>query len=269
MFIQDPLTDPRKPDVNEVPILKTFDDIIAHFATISVDRSRGWDVTPVGEACWKLVGFNVTVGTNEIAPLVRKADGSYLPDKEVNWHFPGVPDSASHDLHPPYFARGLSARTKGHPDNNGAHFTVTGDHNVAPGGAGPDSVWVAAEPGWPGFSDAVHGLGMRVNTNHLIVSPIFQFVIKGEDEPGGGGPSPAAGKAHLEVVVDGQSQGRISLNPAGPGALPVAGELTLAIVVGGQEVGHITLGAAASGGNALVLRDGAAELGRIPWQPNE
>jgi hypothetical protein len=244
MFVQDPLNEPRRPDLNEVPILTTFEDIVKHFATITIDRSRGWDITPVGKACWKLVGFKVTVGINEIMPIVRKQDQTYLPDKEVNWHFPGVPDSVSHELRPPYFARGLSARTKGHPDNNGAHFTVTGDHNVAPGHAGPDSVWVATEPGWPELSDAVHGLGMRVNTNHLIVSPIFQFAVKGEDEPGGGGPPPVSVGAYLEVVVNDQALGRVSLSPAGPDTVPEAGEHTLAIVVGGQEVGRITFFAA-------------------------
>ncbi len=267
MFVQDPLTGPREAEINEVPILETFDDIVAHFASISIDRSHGWDITPVGEACWKLVGFNVTVGINEIMPIVRNKDGTYLPDKEVNWHYPGIPDHVSHALQPPYFAKGFSARTKGPPDNNGAHFTVTGDHNVAPGHAGPDSVWVATEPDWPEFSDAVHGLGMRVNTNHLIVSPIFQYVVK--EEGGPDIPPPAPSDDYLEVVVNGQSVGRIPFSPAGPDHVPGEDEYTLSIVSGGQEVGYLVFSQVATGGDTIVLRKGAAELGRIPWQPAE
>jgi hypothetical protein len=226
-FVQDPSTEPRAPDIPAVPLLRSLEDIRTHFAPITVDCRQGWDAVPVGERCWKLVGFNVTVGINEIMPIVRDQQGKYQPNQWVNWHYPDIPPQR--DLKPPYFAKGLAAQTKGPPDNNGAHFTVTGHHNVGPGNAGPDSVWVAAEPGGPQFSDAVHGLGMRVNTNHLIVSPIFQDVIKtsdqphepnGNDQPGEEPEEPDTSPDsdhYLSIVVDGQELGRIPFSQTGSG----------------------------------------------------
>lgn len=176
-YVIDPLNDPRYPYLAEVPILQTLDDIIAHFCPITVDETRGWAATPSGQPCWKLVGFHVTVGSIVLSPKVLDQDSNYIKDKWVHWRYPGAPKQLAVGGQPAYFAEGLSAKTKW--EGNGAEFVVSGDHNVAPGHSGPDSIWVAVEPEGPQYSDAVHGLGMRVNTNHLIVSPIFQYVVKG------------------------------------------------------------------------------------------
>src|SRR5262245_49313665 len=172
--------------------LQTLQDIEELVAPIKVDESQGWKVTPVGQACWKLVGFHVTVGRQDLSPLVLDKNGNYLPNKKVYWVYPNAPASHTSPAQPAYFPRAFRAETKGPPDNNGAHFIVTGDHNVAPGHPGPDWIWVMTEPGGPQFSDAVYGLGMRVNTNHLIVSPIFQHVVKTSEDSGAstGGPTP-------------------------------------------------------------------------------
>lgn len=184
----------------------------------------GCDVTPAGQSCWQLVGFHVKVGPNVIMAIVRDRNGNYLAGKWVNWYYPGISNQLRYDGKPAYFTSGISVETK-NEDNEGVHFTISGDHNVAPDTAGPDSIWVAAEPGGPQFSDAVHGLGMRVNTNHLIVSPIFQEVVKTTSsspppppvindpittpQPT---PSPAAtGSNYVSVVIAGQEIGRIEL----------------------------------------------------------
>lgn len=225
-FVIDPDTPVRAPDLGEVPLLKNWDDIVKYFAPLTIDRSRGWDVTPVGEHCWKLVGFYVTVGTVLLRPIVRDENGAYIRGKWVNWYYPGAPNQLRNG-NPAYFNAGFSVETK-HEEGQGAQLTVTGDHNLAPDHAGPDSVWVAAEPGGPQYSDAVHGLGMRVNTNHLIVNPIFQDVIKTSDKP----PPPPPPQPdedqtedqvdeptgptqnnYFSVVVDGQEIGRIPFNP--------------------------------------------------------
>ena len=221
MYVNDPNDIPRHPDIPEVPILKTFEDVVRHFAPLTIDSSQGWDITPKGQHCWRVVGFHVTVGQTVLSPKVLDENGTYIPDKLVYSSYPGAPSQFEGAGKPNYSGgQGFSARTK--HEGNGAHFVVIGSSNVAPDTAGPNMVWVAAEDGGPQYSDAVHGLGMRVNTNHLIVSPIFQDVLKdGDTQPPTNnddeGISPPISGISLEEFL--WSEGEPLIIPLNPSAM--------------------------------------------------
>ncbi len=245
LYVIDTPSDPRNPELGEVPILHTFEDIIKHFAPIQVDCSQGWDITPPGQACWKVVGFHVTVGDIVIKALVNDREGRYIRKKLVNFRYPTAPAQLAGGGPHLYFKNGFSIETKW--EGNGAQHGTQGS-DVAPGKPGVFSVWVNIDPGqinadheWvmggqdgPKYSDAVHGLGWRGKTNHLIVNPIFQDVVKtespppqpptpspdpppsapppsddvpDEDEPDV--PVPETNNNYLSIVVDGQELGRI------------------------------------------------------------
>lgn len=170
--------------------LQSFNDIVEHFAPLTIDLTHGWAAAAVGETYWKLAGFHVTIGNTVINVKLLDQQQNPIVGKLVNWHFPNVPGQAAS---PPFFDKAISGKT----EPKGIEFTISGDHWAwprhlehpdlppdAPGNRwieahpGPDSIWVAAEPGWPRFSDAVHGLGMRGGTNHLAINPIFQPAVK-------------------------------------------------------------------------------------------
>ena len=242
LYVQDLPTDIRQPYLGEVPIMQSFEDIQKYYAPIRIDCSQGWDVTPAGEACWRLVGFHVTVGIVVTTVKVLDKNGQYIRKKWVNFHHPGAPANLAGDGPHLYFETGLSPETKW--EGNGAQQALYGS-NVAPDQAGSFSVWVNIDPGqigpshewitgggsdnapkYPRYSDAVHGIGLRVNTNHLIVNPIFQWVVKpldGQTEPDeetdtgeGVETDPDSGEStpaldYLSIVVAGQEIGRVNL----------------------------------------------------------
>lgn len=248
IFVDDPRPDDDS-SLGPVPRLQTFSDILEHFAPLEIDRRHGWEATPAGEACWKLVGFHVTIGPVVLAPKVLDQNGVYLPDMLVYSHYPGspkLPDGAQ----PRYFDHGILAWTK--HEGNGAHFVLTADHVTGADG-GPDSVWVSAVPGGPQFSDAVHKLGWHGATNHLIVSPIFRHTVKGTMVP------PEPHDYYVAVVVGGEEIGRISVSQV------EAGETYLALFSEGSQVGRVSLVPGVSGNDCLVLRDGDRDLGRVCW----
>ena len=203
-----------------------------HYAPIKIHRNLGWEKTPEGQACWKVVGFHVTVGNAEITPLVWGENDNYLAGKKIYWYYSGAP--APDDAKPAYHPKAFSGLTKAPPDNDGAHFTISGEHNVAPDAAGPDWVWVAAGQDGIEYGDAVSGLGLRVNTNHLVVSPIFKRVIKTGD--------PQDDEEHDDEQPDEQPQPD---RPApAPQPAPQPGTNTyISIVINGHEVGRIPFSA--------------------------
>ena len=236
-----------------VPRLQTFSDIVTHFAPLEIDQKYGWEATPAGQACWKVVGFQVTVGEAILRPKVLDQGGQYVPDKLIHWRYPGAPPQLAAGGRPSYFAEGFSVKTK--QERIGAEFVLNEDHKVEPGKGGPDSIWVASEANGPEFSDAVHKLGVRL-THNLVVSPIFQYVVKagGQEEP-----TPETHRYHLAVIVGGVEVGRIPLNQA------ETSETHLALFHDDTEVGRIPLDQNATGQNYIVLRDNDANLGHTSW----
>jgi hypothetical protein len=241
------------PSLAHVPRLQTFSDIVTHFAPLEIDQKYGWEATPAGQACWKVVGFHVTVGEAILRPRVLDQDGQYVPDKLIHWRYPGAPPQLAAGGRPSYFAEGFSVKTK--QERIGAEFVLNEDHKVEPGKGGPDSIWVASEANGPEFSDAVHKLGVRL-THNLVVSPIFQYVVKagGQEEP-----TPETPRYHLAVIVGGVEVGRIPLSQA------ETSETHLALFHDDTEVGRIPLDENETGKNYLVLRDNDANLGHTSW----
>lgn len=263
IYVEDPRPN-NDSSIGLVPHLNTYADILTHFGSLTIDQSQGWDATPIGEGCWKVVGFHVTIPQVVIAPKVLDLAGNYIPDKLVYWHYTGAPTHLTGNHRPKYFGdRGLSGRTKA--EGNGAEFVITKEHWMGPGSPGPDSVWVAAEPGGPQYSDVVHGLGMRGGTNHLIVSPIFRHVIKGTEQDDGPGvidtnlPITDGGKPIEEPVPDDTGS-------------PITGDVTnyeLIVIIDGQEVGRIPIQNFAPVGCyvALTHKTDQTLLGYMPLFP--
>lgn len=210
IFVRD-LRPPNDGSRGAVPLtLQTVKHIISHFAPIKIDRTHGWEATPAGQACWKLIGFHVTVGPVVINVQVWDETGKPLVGKKVNWHYPYNPQDSAADLHPV-----VSGRT----EVKGIEFQISNEHWAwsghlkhpdlpaeAPGNEwieakpGPNSIWIEIEPGeirphndssfynWvasgapgPQYSDIVQGLGMRGGTDHMVLNPIFQYTIKAGD----------------------------------------------------------------------------------------
>lgn len=252
-FVEDTRPDGH-PSLNDVPRLRTFSDLVTHFAPLARDQSYGWEATPAGQACWKLVGFWVTVGDAILRPKVLDQAGQYIPGKLIHWRYPGAPPQLAAGGQPPYFSEGLSARTK--LEQVGAEFVLNEDHRVEPGQGGPDSVWVASEADGPQFSDAVHNLGVRLS-HHLVASPIFQYTLKdGVQQPDS---PPEAHAYHLVVVVGGVEVGRIPIEPF------ETADTHLALYHNDTKVGHIPLAPAQTAQNQVILRDHNSDLGGVSW----
>ncbi len=257
------------PSLADVPRLQTFRDIITRVTPLEVDQRYGWEATPTGQACWRVVGFRVTVGDAVLRPKLIDLEGQYLPDRLVHWRYPGAPPQLAGGGQPPYFNEGFSARTK--QELIGAEFVLNQDHRMTPAEGGPDSVWVATEPPGPEFSDAVHKLGVRL-THNLVVSPIFQIAVKEglpkepepepqpkpEPEPTPE-PPPQTSPYHLAVVVKGVEVGRIPVRQTD------TSETHLALFFDDTEVGRIPLDANEAGTDFMALRDDDDSVGSISW----
>ncbi len=254
-FVEDarPTNDPSLADV---PRLQTFNDIVTRFAPLEIDQRYGWQATPAGQTCWKVVGFHVTRSEAILRPKVLDQKGQYLPDKLIHWRYPGAPAQLAAGGQPPYFAEGFSAKTK--QEQIGAEFVLNEDHRVKPGEGGPDSIWVASEAAGPQFSDAVHKLGVRLPHN-LVVSPIFQYTVKGGTQAEPPPPPPQTHEYHLAVVVSGVEVGHIPLSQA------QTSQTHLALYHGDTEVGRIPLAQNVTGQNYIVLRDKETNVGRTSW----
>jgi hypothetical protein len=249
-------TRPEKdPSLADVPRLKTFKDVITYFGPVEVDQKYGWNVTPAGRACWKLMGFQVTANEPILRPKLFDQQEQYVADKLIHWRYPGAPLQLAAGGQPPYFKEGFSGRTK--PDKSGAEFVLNNDHKIEPGKGGPDSIWVAAAENGPEFSDAVHKLGVRLLHN-VVVSPIFQFSVKGgpQEEP----PPPVeTHDYHLAVVVGGVEVGRIPIIQA------TTSQTHLALLHQDTEVGRIPLAQGQTAQNFIELQDNDTDLGRTSW----
>lgn len=253
-YVIDDARPQNHPSLTDVPRLQTFADIVAHVGPLEIDHRYGWEATPAGQACWKVVGFHVTAGEAILRPKVLDQDGQYLPDQLVHWRYPGAPAQLAAGGQPPYFGEGLSTRTKQEPV--GAEFILNEDHRIKSGEGGPDSLWVAAEADGPEFSDAVHKLGVQLS-HHLVVSPIFQLVVKEGDSQQE--PPPEEHAYHLAVVVGGVEIGRIPLSQAD------TSDTHLALFQDETEIGRIPLAQAGAGKNYVVLRDRDTDLGHATW----
>jgi hypothetical protein len=254
-FVEDtrPANDPS---LAHIPRLQTFTDIVTHFAPLEIDQRHGWQATPAGKACWKVVGFHVAAGEAVLRPKILDQNRQYLPGKLLHWHYPGAPAQLAYGGLPPYFNAGFSGKTK--QEAIGVELVLNENHKVQPGQGGPDSIWVATGGTGPEFSDAVHKLGVRLPHN-LVVSPIFQDTVKSGAPPEPPSPPPQTHEYYLAVVVGGVEVGRIPLSQA------QTSQTHLTLYHGDVEVGRIPLNQNVTGQNYVALQDRNTNLGRAPW----
>ena len=241
------------PSLADVPRLQTFSDIVSKVTPLVIDQRYGWEATPGGQACWRVVGFHISVGDAVLRPKVVNQAGQYLPDTLIHWRYPGAPAQLATGGQPPYFQEGFSAKTK--QEQIGAEFVLNEDHQIKPGEGGPDSIWVAAVATGPQFSDAVHKLGVRLTYN-LVVSPIFQYAVK-EGTPAE--PPSEPSQYFLAVVVGGVEVGRIPISQA------QTGDTHLALYSNDTELGRISLDKDRTAENFMVLKDNTSNIGYKSW----
>jgi hypothetical protein len=185
------------PSLGVVPRLSDFETLQSIFH-LAVDRSLGWDEAPLGQACWKLAGFELRAGPAEYKLRVLKADGQPFPNIVAYRHRPGAPQLPG-TVRPPYFNHGQGQFT------NQVGEVVFGEASVAGPNGGSDTIWVSASPPGmePQFSDAVNNLG-RHSVTGLVPNPIFQYAVQD------GADLPQADEHYsLAIMAGGQEVGRL------------------------------------------------------------
>lgn len=189
-------------------------------------QTRGWDVTEVGEACWKMIGITIYEGIVVYRPFILNATGGPMGDIVVFRHYPGAPQFPI-VINPEYYTSGNYGITETSGDKFGV---VEFDSHIIGTEGGPDSIWVSASPNNlpPQHSDMIEGLGWMGGTNHVAVSPIFQWVVK-ENVP------PGPGQFRLADIVDGKIKKYIDFINGPP---PVESN-TLALMDGDDIIAHV------------------------------
>ncbi len=193
------------PSLGVVPRINDFETLQSIFR-IQVDRSLGWDEAPLGQACWKVVGFELRAGPAEYKLKVLKEDGRPFLGIVVYRHRPGASQLPG-TVRPPYFNQGDGMFT------NDFGEAVFGQASVAGSMGGADTIWVSASPPGqePQFSDAVRNLG-RHNATGLVPNPIFQYVVQD-----GADLVSDDGDYTLSIVAGGQEVGQLVFSQAATG----------------------------------------------------
>jgi hypothetical protein len=212
------------PSFNLIPHIETFAELKQHFG-MEIDRKFGWDLTPVGKACWKLVGFEVRTGSSEYIVKVMDHEGRPRPNILVIRWWPDV-DKHNEPIKPQYFGPWWDG---GFTNGNGNLGCPFGGGNVTGPTGGVDAIWVSASPPGiePQFSDCVYELGWIGGTHYLNAAPHFQYVVKTTDVP-------TTGDAHLVVLNEsGVVQYNYPLYAGAPGSV---GQPAVGVMVNGQIV---------------------------------
>jgi hypothetical protein len=233
IFVQD-LRANNDASLGPVPRIETYEELVSIFH-LTVDRSLGWDITPAGELCYKLVGFYLRTGVASYITKVRSASGSPLPNILVFRNWPGA-GQFSTPARPPYFPNGVGGFTNAEGD---AGSPYGGDSAFGDNG-GPDNIWPAIDP--PGlpvqYADCAKKLGWHGATDHLTPNPIFQIVRKPGVTPP---PTPGGEKRIVIVNPDGTAFGSLTLSdgigPSGIKKLVVMDGITPVGFAAIQEAG--------------------------------
>lgn len=174
------VNDKRSAGSEFLPKNPTYEQARDYFGFRHV-QTRGWDVTQVGEACWKMIGITIYEGIVVYRPLILDLEGDPLGDIAVFRHYPGAPQFPV-VIHPEYYTSGNYGMTGTSGDKHGV---VEFDSHIIGSEGGPDSIWASSSPNGlpPQHADMIEGLGWMGGTNHVAVSPIFQWVVKSNVPP--------------------------------------------------------------------------------------
>lgn len=211
----------------QLPKNPTWEQVQALFK-LAINETKGWAVTPAGQACWRFIGVTLQEGPAVYRLEVRDKDGAPYPGILVARNYSSAPTFPAPIL-PAYFPNGEAGFTESGGDKLGAREFSYGGSSVTGSNGGPDSFWVSASPPGqqPQFSDLAGSFGWLGGTNHFNPSPIFQYVVKGEIPP--------SGEYFLKVVVAGQVVGKIPIQPIS------TGENFLALFQGTTELGRVLI----------------------------
>ena len=193
----------------------------------SLGRQTGWEYTPNGSACFKLVGVYWRQGVAAFIPHVLQASGDRYPSILLARHFPGVNqfniNNPDQDLRP-YYGDGSGGYTAGFTGPEGDLGMAYGPGNVMGVNGGVDVIWPVASPPpqEPQYCDALSRLGWVGGTDHLNPNPVFQVVYKGDapdppDPPTDPPTIPPGNDLVLEMAVNGSvicsKRLRVSVTP--------------------------------------------------------
>lgn len=228
----------ENPSLALVPRINNYAELQQYFG-VSVNRSKGWDICPVGQWCWKLYEYSVRTGSSGFISQFYKADGSPYEGVRVASTWPTAPLAPGGEQLVPDYAYQTNHGVAGWTNANGdIGQTIDGAH-IGIGGPGPIRIWpmIPAPPNQPQYADGSFGHGWIVNTDHLLCSGRWRLTLKTESSPT---PPPPTNGADTYVAIlekDGIAVARKVYEP-----------LT------------------AAGGYKEVLFKGTERLGEIPWE---
>lgn len=190
-----------------VPRIMSY-DVLRRYFGVTVDASKGWDATPIGGSCWRVVGFVVEAGVPVFAPKVMDSNQRALPQILVFRHWRDAP-TLDVRPNPFYFGNAVTMWTKetGAAESPFGH----GSRIAGNGSPGPDSFWVAASPAGQGpqYSDCVHGMGWVSGTQYCVANPVFQEMVKPEVRPQ---PQPGQGNGNIKWPATIDVTGKIDIH---------------------------------------------------------
>lgn len=204
-----------------IPRIENFETLQTIFH-LEVDRSRGWNETSFGQACWKVVGFEVGINPAEIKLKVLQKNSHPAPEVVVFRHWPSGPQLPG-AVRPAYFNSGEGKFTNGLGE-----VTFGNVSEVGPTG-GADTIWISASPPGqePQFSNAVRNLG-RHSATGLVPNPVFQYVVQDGSEM-----VQEQGDYTLAIVTGGQEMGQLAFSQA------ATGDNYIVLRQGATELGRI------------------------------
>lgn len=240
IYVND-LRDNNDASLSVIPRLKAWEGVQSYFGVSRLEMF-GWEVTPNGQKCWRLVGVHIRTGAAAYIPCVLDERGY------TYWHkptetgalvvrtWPGCPEIKTSDPIRPDYNTVLDGYAEHHAvagftnENGDIGFPYEHGSIGGPDG-GPDVIWVHAVPtGYePQYSDCITGLGWIGGTDHLTVNPVFKLMTK-ED-----GTTPLPPEALVNIDAEGNITGHIPFVP-GP---PREERKALGLWIDGEVVGHV------------------------------
>lgn len=187
------------PSLSVLPRMTSYEQLKT-WVNVEPQSIHGWDIAPVGELVWKLIGFYIQDGPATFVGRFLESDGGGSEGVAVVHSWNGAP-SIENPLTPDYDE---GTGVVGLTDNTGeVDFPYSG--GMVYTGARP---WTGLGKMWPlcpqhlsepKFADAVFGLGWVGGTDHTTINPIFQLVRKSSP--------PTPGKFSLALFQDGVDLG--------------------------------------------------------------
>lgn len=235
---------------------------LQQYIPIKVTRQYGWDATPAGQMCWKIIGFNVRTAAPIFFPRVLGQNGAPYYNPATNttalvYHtWAGCDDFPSPEpLRPDYnpvlagltdsgFAVHHALYNWSKREEGDADFAFGLGMQYGPGMKGAGAVWVSAFPAHidptvgPQYSDCAYNMGWVGGTNYFTAAPVFQMLKK----EGGTTPPPipptTGDQFLMNIDKDGNIIGWMVFTPGGI-PTPSDGQAKLGLWMNGGVVAYL------------------------------